>query len=496
MVAIPPVFAPRVPRAWGDGPRGPRSSGWPALLLASIATLLPAAEPERPNLVVVLVDDMGWSDLSCFNGRGVDTAAIDRLAAEGLRFTSFYVGAPICSPSRVALTTGQYPHRWRITSYLEHRAENTRRGMAQWLDPAAPTLPRALQAAGYATGHFGKWHMGGQRDVADAPPIEAYGFDESLTNFEGMGAKLLPLTLEPGAATAGRIWEQAETLGGPVNWMQRSRITTGFVDAAVRFIDRAAEAGRPFYVNVWPDDVHTPLFPPLDRWADTKAGRYRSVLAAMDEQLARLFDRIRDDPRLRTNTIVLLCSDNGPEQGCGSAAPLRGGKGSLYEGGIRSPLVVWAPGLMNPAAVGRTNGEAVLCSLDVVRSLHARCGVAPAAPLDGEDLAATLLGGEPSGRREPICWRRPPDRPGDGHGIAGDNPDLAIRDGRWKLLVNFDGSGLQLYDLPADPAESRDLAAAHPDVAARLRATVTTWNLSLPADAGEPARLEAQAATP
>jgi uncharacterized sulfatase len=327
MVAIPPVFAPRVPGRRGDGPRGPGSSGWAALLLAAIATLLPAAEPERPNIVVVLVDDMGWSDLSCFHGRGVETAAIDRLAAEGLRFTNFYVSSPICSPSRVALTTGQYPHRWRITSYLEHRAGNKRRGMAQWLDPAAPTLPRALQAAGYATGHFGKWHMGGQRDVADAPPIEAYGFDESLTNFEGMGAKLLPLTLVPGAATPGRIWEQAEMLGGPVTWMQRSRLTTGFVDAAIRFIDRAAEAGRPFYVNVWPDDVHTPLFPPLDRWADTKAGRYRSVLDAMDEQLARLFDRIRDDPRLRTNTIVLLCSDNGPEQGCGSAAPLRGGAG-------------------------------------------------------------------------------------------------------------------------------------------------------------------------
>ena len=101
----------------------------------------------------------------------------------------------------MALTTGQYPHRWRITSYLDDREQNERRGIAQWLDPAAPTLPRALQAGGYATGHFGKWHMGGQRDVADAPPIEAYDVDASLTNFEGMGAKLLPLTLVPGAAT-------------------------------------------------------------------------------------------------------------------------------------------------------------------------------------------------------------------------------------------------------------------------------------------------------
>ena len=471
-----------------------RGIGFVALLLAATASLLPAADPVHPNVVVVLIDDLGWSDLSCCGGRGVETEAIDRLAAEGIRFTGFYVNSPICSPSRVALTTGQYPHRWRITSYLGHRDQNERRGVAQWLDPTAPTLPRALRAAGYATGHFGKWHMGGQRDVADAPPIAAYGFDESLTNFEGMGAKLLPLTLVPGATEPGRIWEQAEILGGPVAWVQRSQITGGFVDAAVSFIDRAVEAGRPFYVNVWPDDVHTPLFPPLGRWADTKAGRYRAVLDSLDDQLAPLFTRLRDDPKLRQNTIVLLCSDNGPEQGCGSAAPLRGGKGSLFEGGIRSPLIVWAPGLMEPAAIGRINREAVLCSLDLVRSLHALCGVAPAAALDGEDLSTTLLGGAASGRRQPICWRRPPDRPGDGHGITGDNPDLAIRDGSWKLLVNFDGSGLQLYDLEADPMESSDLAASHRDVADRLLTAVMAWNRSLPADAGEPERLAAEAA--
>ncbi|MCA9249455.1 MAG: sulfatase-like hydrolase/transferase, partial [Planctomycetales bacterium] len=115
----------------------------------------------RPNVVCVLIDDMGWGDLSCFGGRRVQTPHIDRLAAEGVRFERFYVAAPICSPSRVALTTWQYPQRHRITSYLEHRASNERRGMAQWLEPTAPLLARQLQQAGYATGHFGKWHMGG-----------------------------------------------------------------------------------------------------------------------------------------------------------------------------------------------------------------------------------------------------------------------------------------------------------------------------------------------
>ena len=167
----------------------------------------------KPNVVLVFIDDMGWGDFSCFGNTAAKTPKIDRLAKEGVRFEQFYVNSPICSPSRTAISTGQYPQRWRITSYLNNRKSNEKRGMAQWLDPKAPMLARSLQQAGYATGHFGKWHMGGQRDVNDAPPISAYGFDASLTNFEGMGPKLLPLTMKPGAAKPGRIWEKAEILG-------------------------------------------------------------------------------------------------------------------------------------------------------------------------------------------------------------------------------------------------------------------------------------------
>ena len=136
-----------------------------------------------------------------------------------------------------------------------------------WLDPKAPTLARLLQQQGYATGHFGKWHLGGQRDVDQAPPITAYGFDESLTNFEGMGPKLLPLTLKPGDTKPGKIWADAERLGGPVTWMQRSKITTGFIDAALPFIDKSIAAKKPFYLNLWPDDVHGPWWPPVNRSA-------------------------------------------------------------------------------------------------------------------------------------------------------------------------------------------------------------------------------------
>lgn len=445
-----------------------------------------AAEPQPPNFVVVFIDDMGWGDFSCFGNRDTETPHVDRLAREGLRFSQFYVNAPICSPSRCALTTGQYPQRWRITSYLSNRADNARRGIADWLDPKAPTLARILQDHGYATGHFGKWHLGGQRDVDDAPPIHAYGFDESLTNFEGMGAKLLPLTLRPGDAQPERIWADAERLGQPVTWMQRSQITGGFVDAAIPFLDRAAEAGRPVYINLWPDDVHSPFWPPVDQWADGKRGLYRSVLRELDRQLGKLFDHVRGNPALRDNTLILVCSDNGPEPDAGSAGPFRGAKTRLYEGGIRSPLVVWGPGFIPEQRRGVLNETSVFAAFDLVPSLLALAGALPAGEVrfDGEDVAATLVGKGEASRVAPIHWRRPPDRKNSPPALAEPQPDLAVRDGRWKLLCDYDGSNPELYDLSRDRAEATDLADQQPEVVRRLTAAAVAWHQSLPADNG------------
>ena len=449
------------------------------------------AERGKPNIITVFIDDMGWSDLSCFGGDVVRTENIDRLASEGLRCSQFYVNSPICSPSRVALTTGQYPQRWRITSFLNNRRNNEERGMAQWLDPSAPVLARELHRQGYATGHFGKWHMGGQRDVANAPPPADYGFDRSLVNFEGMGAKLLPLTLTPKSKKPGRIWEKAVNLGEPVTWMQRSEITGGFVAAALEFVDQAQATGHPFFVNVWPDDVHSPFFPPVDRWGDGgKRALYHAALDAMDEQLGLLFDRIRNDDHLRNNTLILVCSDNGHEPGAGTSDPLRGAKTWLYEGGIRSPLIVWGPGFLVDGAAGQTNDSAVFSAVDVNRSLYALTGtpLPEGHTLDGENVLAAMLGKSKVGRRSPIFFRRPPDRPGnDPKWGGGDNPDLAVRDGDWKFLVNYDGSDAQLYNLRADMGEAENLAGRHPKVAARLRKALFAWNATLPEDAGDPA---------
>jgi arylsulfatase A-like enzyme len=445
---------------------------------------------EKPNMIVTLIDDMGYSDLGCFGGTLAPTPNLDRLASEGIRFRSFYVNSPICSPSRTALTTGQYPHRLRITSYLDNRKRNKERGVAQWLDPETPTIADRLKKVGYTTGHFGKWHMGGQRDVGDAPLITEYGFDRSLTNFEGLGPRVLPLNEAFNGKPAKKHDLGSAGLGkGPIRWANRSEITGEFVADAIQFIQQVQSDGKPFYLNLWPDDVHSPFFPTKslrDSTDESKRSLYYAVLQAMDQQLGLLLDHVRNDDALRRNTLIVVASDNGHEDGAGTSEPLRGGKTWLYEGGIRSPLIVWGPGLVAKEKAETINADAVLCALDLNRSLTAIGGasIENGAACDGEDLSALLLGRSSAGRQAPIFWRRPPDRPGT---AEQDNPDLAVRDGKWKLLINYDRTMPQLYDLQTDQSETRNVASEQSDLTARLTELVFRWNSALPVDAGDPA---------
>ena len=437
--------------------------------------------PSKPNIILIFIDDMGWADFSCFGNKDASTPHIDALATEGIAFEQFYVNSPICSPSRVAISTGQYPQRWGITSYLSNRADNNKRGMVQWLDPKAPMLARSLKKAGYTTGHFGKWHMGGQRDVKEAPEITSYGFDEYLTNFEGIGAKLLPLITRKDG-TVGRIWQHAEMLGEPVVWMQRSQITTGFADAAIAFINKAQQEGKPFYLNLWPDDVHGPFWPSHERLK--KAGNYRelylAVLEEMDTQFAQLFDRVKADPALKTNTIILICSDNGPSKGAGKAGPFKGFKTHLYEGGVRSPLIVWAPGFIDKQSLGSRNTESVLSAMDLVPSLLSLTGTAKEGKVhyDGENMKETLLGNATASRKAPLFFSRPPDRKSF-YGFE-NLPDLAVRSGKWKLLCDYDGSRPQLYDLDTDPGEANNLSETHAEKTRQLTRQVTAWHQGIP----------------
>lgn len=454
---------------------------------------LDSREPKRPNVILVFVDDMGWGDFSCFGNATVETQNIDRLAREGIRFEQFYVNSPICSPSRVAISTGQYPTRWKITSYLANRKQNQERGMAQWLDPRAPMLARHLKDAGYATGHFGKWHMGGQRDVGDAPLISEYGFDESLTNFEGLGPRVLALKdaydgKPPKAHTLG-----SDKLGDPaeITYVDRSLVTEHFTAAALEFIKQSQSQQKPFYLNLWPDDVHSPFFPPeARRGGGVKRELYHGVLDTMDEQLGVLFDYVRNDETLRENTLILICSDNGPEQGAGSAGPFRGFKTHLYEGGIRSSLIAWGPGWVEPSKAGTTNADSCFSAIDLAPSILKIAKVDVDTEFDGESLPEIVLGSSNESRQRPLFFRRPPDRDSF-YGIE-DCPDLAVRDGKWKLLCEYDGTQSQLFDLSQDRGETSDLAASHPEVAKRLAQSVVAWHEAMPQDKGETFRLRAK----
>ena len=455
---------------------------WCSLLAFALPCSLPAGPaPGRPNFIFILIDDMGYGDLSCYGGKTGLTPNIDSLASEGIRFTQFYVGSPICSPSRTAFTTGQCPARWGITSYLAARDENERRSMAQWLDVKAPTLARTLQRAGYVTGHFGKWHMGGQRDVGEAPLISEYGFDETLTQFEGLGDRILPLLNTFDGEPAQKYALGSDNLGrGKIEWLDRSKVTSAFVGRSLEFIQRAEKSGKPFYVNLWPDDVHSPFFPPKELRGDSsKRELYLGVTKAMDAQIAPLLDHVRQSPRLLTNTIIVIASDNGPEPGAGSAGPFRGHKGMIYEGGIREPFIVWSPGFLEKSVHGAINRTTVVSALDFFPSIARLAGATLPLQekLDGEDLSRVWLGQSSAPRTTSLFWNRPPDRPGP---AADPWPDLAMREGNWKLLLMRDGSNAQLFDLVKDPSETNNLAGQYPDIVRRMREPLLAWWRSLP----------------
>jgi arylsulfatase A-like enzyme len=437
----------------------------PLLLAASFA--ISADAP--PNIILILADDLGSADLGCY-GSNVPTPRLDQMAAGGIRFTNYYSGSPICSPSRAALTTGMYPGRWRITSFLQTKKGNRDCGQADFLDPAAPSLARALKAAGYATAHFGKWHLGGGRDVTEAPKFAAYGFDEHAGTYESPEA-------HPDITAKDWIWS-------PEDKVKRDGRTAFFVDQTLDFLKRHKD--QPCYINVWLDDTHTPWVPSDEQLAPQPAElpeqqrKFRAVRAEMDRQIGRLLDGLSEQG-LAEKTLVIVTSDNGalPTFGGQRSGRYRGSKLSLYEGGIRMPFIARWPGRV-PA--GRTDEQTVLSAVDLFPSLCKLAGAAlPAgADFDGEELSGALLGTSAT-RKQSLFWEYGRNSTSFAYPQGRDkSPSLAIRDGRWKLLVNPDGSGTELYDLAADPGEAKNVADEQAEIARRLTGTVLAWRKTLP----------------
>jgi len=420
---------------------------------------------------------MGFADPSCFGNPLIKTPHIDKLAAEGIKLTNFYVNSPICSASRVALTTGQYQGRWKIHSYLNSRAGNANRDMANYLDPSAPTTAKKLQAAGYATAHFGKWHMGGGRDVDDAPLPQAYGFDESLVSFEGLGDRLIS---NPTGVDRAKALGHGEII--PCERWERMQIQT---DRTIDFIRRHRDV--PFYVRLFPNDVHdahVPLPGSADKFKsvsdDPYIRNFFAVLEEMDKQIGRVIATI-DELNLGKKTLILFTSDNGPTDWprkyktgppAGFTGPYRGRKWSLFEGGIRMPFIARWTGTI-PAGIEDTTS--IVSAIDLSPTICRFAGVPVEAELDGLDRGDVLLG-KASRRDKPVFWQY-----GHPHAILKggkpehQSPTFALRDGRWKFMINPDGSESQLFDLDADEGETTNLFSRHPERATVMAGQISEW---------------------
>ena len=437
----------------------------------------PVADPpdRRPDIVLILADDLGPGDLG---GVVAPTPHLDRMAAEGTRFARYYSAAPICSPSRCGLLTGQFPGRWRITSYLQTRAGNRACDQADFLDPKAPTLPRTLKSAGYATAHVGKWHLGGGRDVVDAPKFAEYGYDLGLGTYESPEP-------HPDLTARDWIWSAVD----PAKRWERSR---WMVDRTLDFL--RSHPDQPCFVNLWLDDPHTPWVPSAEDQVAKPDGRatgkpdnparLRGVMVELDRQVGRLLDGLRERDRGRDRpALVLFLSDNGPLPpfpGQARTRQLRGSKLSLYEGGIRLPFIAWGAGLV---AAGRTNESTVLTAVDLLPSLARIAGTSLPTDYrgDGEDLSRAILGESEPLRTRPVYWEY--GRNGSSFAYPAPknrSPNLAMLEGNWKLLVNADGTGAELYDLALDPREVSNRAAEEPEIALRLKEELLRWRKSLP----------------
>ena len=452
----------------------------------------PAKGQTPPNIVFIFIDDMGYADPGCFGNPFLKTPNIDRLATEGIKLTNFYVNSPICSPSRVAVTTGQYPARWKIHSFLNSRAGNKSRGMADYLDKAAPTTAKKLKAAGYATAHFGKWHMGGGRDVDDAPlPVE-YGFDESLVAFEGLGDRLL-VNPKNSSTRLGH---------GKISFCNRWEKTEKYTDRAIDFIRRNKD--KPWYVRLFPNDVHdahVPLPGTEEPWKSVTDNpwehKFLAVLKEMDRQIGRLVNEI-DALGLGEKTLIVFTSDNGPTDWPkyyrdnsggppGFTGPFLGRKWSLFEGGIRMPFIARWKGTIPEGTVDQ---KSVMSGIDLSPTFCGLAGVKvpQSEQLDGIDLSSVLLG-KPVTRPKPLFWQY-----GAPHAVLKpgrleyQSPSFAVRDGIWKYLVDPDGSSARLFNLFKDPGEKVNLLQDEPQRAATLHGKLGQWAVGMGFDFDAEAR--------
>ncbi|MEW6237241.1 MAG: sulfatase [Candidatus Omnitrophota bacterium] len=444
-----------------------------SLAVPSYGCIDESSYSKKINFVFILADDLGWSDLGCYGADLHETPNLDRLAQQGMRFTDAYAASPVCSPTRASILTGKYPARLNMTTWRENAAKPP--AIYKHIPPIAEqnlpleetTIAEALKNMGYQTAHIGKWHLGG----AEHYP-EAQGFDINIGG-----------TIWGAPATYFYPYRGERAQGKEIRYVPHLEfghageyLTDRLTDEALRALEFMKDG--PFYLNLAYHSVHTPIEGKPDyaaRFAKKLKPEfhhqnpdYAAMVQSLDENVGRILAKI-DELGLSDNTVVFFFSDNGGyiNENRGKAvtsnAPLRSGKGSLYEGGVREPLFIRWPGV---AAAGSVCHEPV-CSIDFFSTILEMNGVS-ASGVDGVSLVPLLKDPKTSLNRERLYWHYP-------HYYPTTTPAGSIREGDWKLIEYFEDERLELYNLREDLSEKNNLSQTQPQKAAELLEQLQAW---------------------
>jgi len=454
-----------------------------ALMLLLLPAAGQSAPPAKLNIVLFLIDDLGWRDIGANGSTYYQTPHIDRLAREGVRFTDAYAACAVCSPTRAAVLTGKYPARLMLTDWLpsgrwEPKARLQSARFLRGLPLEEVTIAEALREAGYRTASIGKWHLGSE--PFSLP--EHHGFDVNVAgNAHGApGSFFFPYEGDWSIPTTGlRAKWKVLPDGKPGEYL-----TDRLTDEAVTFI--RANRERPFFLYFPHYGVHTPLqakkeviakYEKIPEAQRQGSPIYAAMVESVDDSVGRVVATLKE-LGLEQSTMIVFTSDNGGFFNATSNAPLRANKGAYYEGGIRVPLIVKWPGVAQP---GRVSAEPVT-STDLYPTLLAAAGQAPRPNQhrDGLNLQPVLAGSGSLGRAA-LYWHFP-----HYNEHPSSVPSSVIRKGSWKLIETFDPAGVELYNLADDLSEKNNLAAAQPTFAADLRRDLEAWRQTVGAEMMQP----------
>ncbi|WP_075590092.1 sulfatase [Labilibacter marinus] len=440
------------------------------LFVVLVASLVACKTEEKPNVVLIVVDDLGWTDVACYGSDFYQTPNVDKLAADGMKFTNGYAACTVCSPTRAAIMSGKYPATINCTDWISgHKKPWAKMAIPSWTEYMAvdeTTLAESFKANNYNTIHIGKWHLGEEEKYWP----ENQGFDINIAGYKvgapqkkNGGNGYFPPYLNP------RLED------GP----EGEYLTERLAQEAVAYIENHKNDSEPFFMNLWFYNVHTPLQAKKEKIAryktlmDTTKHHSNPVYAAMvehmDDAVGEIINKLKE-AGLDENTIVMFTGDNGGL--CGNKGkvtsnfPLRSGKGDIYEGGVREPFIVKWPGKIKGGSVNETP----IMSIDIYPTLLGLSGTAKksADQIDGLDFTELLTKGM-SVEREAIFWHYPH------YHLEGAKPYSAIRKGDWKLIEVFENDSLELYNLKDNIGEDINLAATNPEKVKELMADLKTW---------------------